>query len=149
MKLAHIRRLTVGDAVRLTVASVVLVACHVGFTVSDFVPVRKRLRWVVSRLARVVPGTPSPHRIVWAVERADARLPGGRTCLMRSLTAEALLRLYSYDPVHRIGVNPNGPDGFIAHSWLEWRDDILIGDLDDLSTFDVLPPLDDYDGEIP
>jgi len=149
MTLSRYRSLTVGDVGRLSVATGLLAILRVSFVVLSFAPTRDRLLEVVSRLAPAIPGTPSPRRVVWAVEVADRRLPGSRTCLMRSLSAEALVRLYGYDPAHRIGVDPGSNDGFAAHSWLEWDGTIIIGDLADLSKYEPLPPLDEYEGEVP
>jgi hypothetical protein len=139
----------VGGVCRLLAASGLLLALRVGFVVLSFASTRDRLLWVTTLGARAVPGSPSPERVVWAVEVADRRVPGSRTCLMRSLTAETLLVLYGYDPVHRIGVDTDGESTFLAHSWLEWEGRVIIGDLEDLSKFEPLPPLDEYDGDIP
>lgn len=60
---------------------------------------------------------------------------------MRSLTAEALLRLYGFTPKHRIGVAKETETEMKAHSWLEFQDDVLIGELEDLSRYEPLPSL--------
>jgi hypothetical protein len=85
----------------------------------------------------LVVGSPTPTRIVWAVEAADHDLPGDRTCLVRSLTAETLLRLYGYHPRHQIGVTKTN-EGMEAHSWLEYGSDVLIGDIENLSEYVLL-----------
>lgn len=134
-----------GDKARLFSSVILLTLVRVGIAVRPFAGVRAALLRVVGTASPVVPGRPSPGRIVWAVDAADRHCPGDRTCLVRSLTSEALLRLYGYEPTHRIGVDKEAEDDFAAHSWLEYEGDVLIGDLDDLSRYEPLPALDDGD----
>lgn len=131
-----------GTQARLLAAAALLVSLAVGIVVAPFARVRDALLWLADRAAAVVPGDPKPGRVVAAVEVADGELPGERTCLVRSLTAETLLRLYGHAPEHRIGVDPDAEGGMKAHSWLEYGGEILIGDLEDLSRYEPLPPLD-------
>ncbi|ESP90005.1 lasso peptide biosynthesis B2 protein [Candidatus Halobonum tyrrellensis] len=135
-----------GDQARLLTAAALLVTVSVGVVVGSFARLRDLLLWAGDAAAPVVPGDPTPARVAGAVDVADRGLPGDRTCLVRSLTAETLLRLYGYTPVHRIGVDTAVESGMKAHSWLEYGDDILIGEVEDLSRFTPLPPLDE-DGE--
>lgn len=130
------------DYPRIATAAVLLVSIQVAVAVLSFSRFRGALLRGSTALARVVPGSPPAPRVVWAVEVADAKLPGERKCLVRSLTAEALLRCYGVRPRHRIGVDPE--DGLEAHSWLEHDGTILIGDLEDLSRYEPLPALDDH-----
>jgi hypothetical protein len=134
-----------GDKFRVLLASLSLPLISAVISVFRFSHARAILLRASTLGSRIVPGSPSPTRTVWAVEVADRHLPGDRSCLVRSLTSETLLRLYGYTPVHRIGVDPHSNDGFAAHSWLEYGEDVLIGDLEDLSKFDALPPLDGRD----
>lgn len=92
-------------------------------------------------MASYIPGSPSPERVTWAVDAADRTVPGERTCLVRSLTAETILCLYEYKPVHRIGVDRSNDGEVKAHSWIEYDDEVLIGELENLSDFQPLPPL--------
>jgi hypothetical protein len=140
-----VRALSIGDYPRLVAATCLLVIVRIAIVTVPFSRLRTSLLNFASTVAAVVPGTPHSHRVVWAIEAADAKIPGERTCLMRSLTAETLLRLYGYEPEHKIGVKRTGDDGMHAHSWLEHEDDILIGDQDDLSSFDPLPSLGQVD----
>ena len=130
-----------GDQVRVVVAAALLVLISVGFGVGSFSRIRWGLLWVSKSLSPVVPGTPTAERVVSAVNAADWYVPGHRTCLMRSLTAETLLRLYEFTPEHRIGVTRDTVDDMKAHSWLELHDTVLIGDLEDLSQYEPLPSL--------
>ncbi|WP_263018082.1 lasso peptide biosynthesis B2 protein [Natronobiforma cellulositropha] len=140
-------RLPPGDAARVVSAVWLLLLTRVGVFLLPFATFRRLLLAPAGVLSRLVPGSPTPDRVAWAVEAADARLPGHRTCLMRSLSTETLLRLYDLDGdvVHRIGVDKNGDGTFEAHSWIEYGDAIIIGDLEDLSRYQPLPPLNEGD----
>lgn len=130
-----------GDQARVALAAVLLVSISLWFVVGSFSWIRRYLLWFCDVASPIVPGTPAPEQIVPAVEAADRHIPGHRTCLMRSLTAEALLRLYAFTPDHRIGVTKEAKTNMKAHSWLELHDDVLIGDLEDLSRYEPLPSL--------
>ena len=130
-----------GDQARATLAAVLLVSVSIGFFIGSFSRVRRYLLWLCDAFSSIVPGAPDPERIVSAVDAADRYVPGHRTCLMRSLTAEALLRLYGFEPHHRIGVTKEAETDMKAHSWLELHDDVLIGDLEELSRYEPLPSL--------
>ncbi len=137
--LSSLRHLTVGDYPRLMTAAALLLTIRVAVVIVTFSKLRRAL--VRISTAGAVPGSPTPVRITWAVKAADRKIPGERTCLMRSLTTEVLLTLYGYRPEHRIGVDPTDTE-FQAHSWLEYDGQILIGELEDLSRFTPLPSLD-------
>ncbi|AEH38931.1 lasso peptide biosynthesis B2 protein [Halopiger xanaduensis] len=132
---------SVGDQVRVLAAVALLLSLPPVLVVIRFERVRRFLLRASDVAAVAIPGDPTPARIVSATEAADRQLPGSRTCLVRSLTTETLLRLYAFTPDHRIGVT-KGSDGAVkAHSWLEFDGEILIGDLEDLSQYEPLPPL--------
>ncbi|THE65155.1 lasso peptide biosynthesis B2 protein [Salinadaptatus halalkaliphilus] len=143
-----------GDKLRLVLAATLLVVVRIGVFVVPFSTFRRLLLAPATTLARIVPGSPAPVRIAWTVDAADRNCPGHRTCLMRSLTAETMHRLYDHAVVHRIGVD-TASDGndtaagsgcFQAHSWIEYDGSVLIGHLEDLSRFEPLPPLDEIGG---
>lgn len=142
-RLSTFRAYSTGDEARVSLSAVLLPVVWIAVVVGSFSRVRAGLLWVADRAA--VPGDPTPARVATAVAVADGWLPGERTCLVRSLTAETLLRLYGHRPVHRIGVDTGVADGMKAHSWLEHGDEILIGDLEDLDRYTPLPPLDEGD----
>lgn len=136
-----------GDKARILTAITLLIVVRVGVFVVSFDRFRRLLLAPMAPLSRIVPGSPGLTRVVWAVEVADRHLPGHRTCLMRSLTTEALLRLYALtdDIDHRIGVDKTADGEFEAHSWIESDGEILIGDVEDFSRFEPLPPLSERD----
>jgi hypothetical protein len=135
--------LSPGDQFRLFSAALLLLIVPAAIGVLPFSRVRYALLRSAALATPIVPGAPGPTRLTWAVSVADHHLPGSRSCLVRSLASEALLRLYGHTPAHRIGVDPDADDGFMAHSWLEYEGDVLIGDVEQLSQYEALPPLDD------
>ncbi|RQG89230.1 lasso peptide biosynthesis B2 protein [Natrarchaeobius halalkaliphilus] len=156
-RLSGFLSISAGDKVRVVVAATLLLIVQFGFAFVSFSSLRRVLLGVSTTLSRIVPGIPAPIRIAWAVEATDRNVPGKRTCLMRSLTSETMHRLYHHDIIHRIGVDPSGTDAddletvtvsrgtFEAHSWIEHEGEILLGDLEDLSRFEPLPPLNGAD----
>ncbi|WP_092664363.1 lasso peptide biosynthesis B2 protein [Halorientalis persicus] len=135
--------LPLGDKVRLSLSVFLLLFIWGGVVVMSFNRFRKLLLKIGKAGSSVIPGSPSPGRVARSVDFADRSLPGDRTCLVRSLTAETLLRMYGYVPKHRIGVDKNEKGAVEAHSWIEYNGAILIGDLEDLSRFKPLPSLDE------
>jgi hypothetical protein len=134
-----------GETLRLLLSAALLSTVSLGIDRFSLSRVRAILLWTAGFARPLSPGTPTPGRTAWAVKIADRQLPGDRTCLVRSLAGETLLRLYGFAPEHRIGVD-KGADGAVeAHSWLEHEGRILIGNLDDLSRYEPLPSLDHGD----
>lgn len=133
-------RLSIGDEARLCTAAALLVVVRVAIVVVPFAAFRRVLLAPATVAARVVPGSPRPKRVAWAVDVADHYVPGERTCLMRSLTSETIHRLYGHEIVHRIGVDRTD-DGVKAHSWIEYDDEVILGDLEDFDRYEPLPPL--------
>lgn len=141
-RLRRFVRLSVGDEARVLTALVLLPLVRVALVVAPFAAFRRLLLGLAD--AAVVPGTPTPERVAWAVEAADRQLPGHRTCLMRSLTTETLLRLYDLDaPEHHVGVDPTDETGMKAHSWIEHGGEVIIGDVEDLSRYEPLGRFDE------
>jgi hypothetical protein len=71
---------------------------------------------------------PEIARIVWAVTRAAAVVPVGRTCLTEALTARAILRRAGCESILHYGVTKDIRNGLAAHAWLEYRGVVLIGE---------------------
>lgn len=139
-------RLSRGEQLRVLCAALLITALPAALRLGSFSTVRAVLVRTANRCQAAVSGTPPVDRVVHAVEATDAAVPGDRTCLVRSLTSEALLRLYGYTPTHRIGVDPQS-DEFAAHSWLEYDGAVLIGELADMTQYKPLPPLDRFEDQ--
>jgi hypothetical protein len=81
-------------------------------------------------------------QVTIAVNRASRYSPGNVKCLARALTTEFLLNKYGYSPQLRIGVTKGERGNLEAHAWVEEKEKIVIGYLQDLNKFTVLPLLD-------
>lgn len=86
--------------------------------------------------------TLATKKIVWAINFATRHMPGGAKCLARALTVQIILSLYGCTSNLRIGVAKKSTGELEAHAWIEHQDEVLIGDLPNLSSFTQLPSLD-------
>lgn len=125
---------------RLLLAAVILLIVRAGVLVITFSQLRRVLLRVASRDVQRL-GSPPPQHLSWAINVVDRHLPGTRTCLMRSLAAEALLHIHGYTPQHRIGVVKRDNGALEAHSWLEYEGVVVIGDVENSSRYEALPPI--------
>jgi hypothetical protein len=142
-RIERYRSLPLGDKLRLVAGGALLLVVWGTVVALPFATVRKALVSAGAWAARIVTSSASPARVAWAVDIADRNVPGDRTCLVRSLSAETLLRAHGYRPEHRIGVARTESGEIEAHSWIEFGGDIVIGGLADLDRYEPLPPLDE------
>jgi hypothetical protein len=133
--------LRLGDQLRLLAASCLLLLVWGGVVILPFDWFRRQITRFGNLGGKFSIGSPSAARIAHTVDIADKHLPGGRTCLVRSLSTEVLLRLYNRKFTHRIGVDRTAEGSVRAHSWIEHDGEVLIGQLENLDAFEPLPPL--------
>ena len=81
----------------------------------------------------------SIKELIWAINVSSKYMPGGVKCLARALTTEVLMKLNGYAPELRIGVAQGKAGKLEAHAWIESHGKVLIGQLNDLERFRVLP----------
>ena len=81
----------------------------------------------------------SVNDLIWAVNVSSKYMPGGVKCLARALTTEVLMKFNGYVPELRIGVAQSEAGKLEAHAWIESQGKVLIGQLNDLGRFRVLP----------
>lgn len=81
------------------------------------------------------------HQIVWAVETASRVQIGGTKCLARALITQYLLMQHGYSAHLRIGVAKSSIGQLEAHAWVEYQGEVVIGALQQLSSFTPLPAL--------
>jgi len=62
-------------------------------------------------------------------------------CLPQALVGNLLLRRKGFDVQLKIGVLKNSRDQLAAHAWLEYQDQIILGDLRNLGQFTSFPSL--------
>ncbi|HLK50254.1 MAG TPA: lasso peptide biosynthesis B2 protein [Bryobacteraceae bacterium] len=107
-------------------ALAIVTAMRVCLALLPFRPGRRR-----SRL-RAAPQSagPCPRRIAWAIEKVGGCL-GSATCLARARAAEIILRWRGYPARVTIGVMPGErqteESGLIAHAWVEFEGEVLVG----------------------
>lgn len=76
---------------------------------------------------------------VWAVNQSSRYMPGGVKCLARALTTQVLMSRRGYPAELCIGVAKNETGKLEAHAWIESQGQVLIGQLQDLSRYTLLP----------
>jgi hypothetical protein len=113
------RRLVVGAAGLLAVV-------RVGLWVLPFRWVHRAVSAFGSRPRSRHADDPSVERIVWAVGAAAPLVPRA-TCLVRALTAQALLARRGYASQLRLGASGGPGRRFEAHAWIERDRRVLIG----------------------
>lgn len=79
--------------------------------------------------------------IIWAVKVASHYVPR-TTCLTNALTGYSLFSQYGYPSLVKIGVDKSSEGEFEAHAWLEYKDEVVIGE----SEKEYIPLL-DFKGE--
>jgi hypothetical protein len=79
--------------------------------------------------------------IVWAIDALSPYFAA--TCLPRALAAQTLLLQAGYETTLRIGMAKTADGKLEGHAWLERNGDIIIGELDDLARFTLVPALED------
>jgi len=85
------------------------------------------------------PPSNSLSRLAGSIDLASRFIPHA-TCLTKALAAQILMARFGHKPLLRIGVRRDPSGNFQAHAWLE-DGGVLIGGLDDLHTYSVLPPV--------
>jgi hypothetical protein len=97
---------------------------------------------LISRLAQIPPGKvgqPDSIRVGELVDRVGRNL--NTTCLHRALAAYVIMRRRRYDARLSIGVLMDQNAQFSAHAWVESQDKIVIGYMNNLSSYTLLPTL--------
>lgn len=80
--------------------------------------------------------------VLRAVRSASLRVPKA-SCLTQALAAERLLAEHGIGSRLRIGVTRDEGGRFKAHAWLEQGGEVVLGRLEDLDRYVVLPSIDE------
>jgi hypothetical protein len=106
-----------------------------GLRTISFASVRRKLDAFSRRPALPLSG--SLATLAWAVEAASRRIPGGRTCLVEALTADAMLRRRGYAAVLHLGVRRQDDvrPPIAGHAWVVCDDRIVVGTVADLADY--------------
>ena len=70
---------------------------------------------------------PTIRQVVWAVEAASRRIPGGGNCLVQALAAQTLLAEHGHPAMIHFGVRRDADSGFGAHAWVSCGGKKVIG----------------------
>ena len=88
--------------------------------------VRQRFRTLAAAREPVVVGL-TVRQVVWAIEAASRRVPGGGNCLVQALAAQTLLAEHGHPAMIHFGVRRDADSGFGAHAWVSCAGDAVIG----------------------
>ena len=122
-------------------AAVLLLLVRAGLSLLPFDTLRRSLQYY-SDPARPADSTSAAlvPRVAWAVTAAARRLPIRTTCLVESLTGDAMLRRRGLSSTLRFGVRPPSRGALAAHAWVEHDGAVVFGALDELSEYSALSP---------
>jgi hypothetical protein len=68
-------------------------------------------------------------KMSWALKAVSHYMPG-TTCLINALAGYSLLARHGYQGLVKIGVSKSAEGEFEAHAWLEYKDRVIIGELE-------------------
>jgi hypothetical protein len=138
-KFARFFRLPLADKVLVLQALCWISAVHVALRIFRFGPV---WRWVSARSPLAAAADSAPvERTIWAVETAGNYLLPEKPCLTKALVGQMFLNRMGYETTLRIGVKREADQPLQAHAWLEHDQQIVIGNLRDIASFEPFPPL--------
>lgn len=106
----------------------------------------KILHQIIGNLVPTSVHIPEPseavcRRVVWAVNTVSRYMIPRPMCLARALTTYILLAQQGYRTELCIGVAKNIKGEFEAHAWVESKNQVIIGKINNLSDFIRLPSL--------
>lgn len=121
-------------------AACALVAIKAGLAL---LPLR-RIRRALMMVARPQPAPPDKtalRRVIWAVKKTSAVVPGTYTCLPKALAAQVLLERRGFLTALEIGFARTTRGDIEGHAWLRCGGDVVMGDDLDLTQFTPLASL--------
>lgn len=127
---------------RLLFSTALLVwAVRLGLWLLPFRTLRRLLAKPAQKMAQAREADPTEiKRVVWAVETVSRYVPAA-TCLTRALVTHVLLTQRGCVALLRIGVAKTETGQLDAHAWIERQGKVIIGGMNDLSRYTLLPPL--------
>jgi hypothetical protein len=109
------------------------------------VPFRIVHHWVTAGAGRLRRLQIDPHeterQLRWAVLVIARYTPWRLTCLERAMAGLVLANRLGCSAELRIGVGRRDNNEFQAHAWLEGVSGVILGELDDLSSYVLLPTI--------
>jgi Transglutaminase-like superfamily len=140
-KLKILTQITAGDRLLLLFALVLLSGIRLGLWLLSF----RTLLQVLTKGSQMATQWRVPQvaiaKIIWAVNVISRYFAPGSKCLARALTTKVLLDWQGHPSDLRIGVAKGEMGQLEAHAWVEVQEQIVMGDLSDLSRYSLLPTL--------
>ena len=133
--------LPAADRLIVLEAGALIVFIRIVLKIAPFLVTRRALRAYarIARVRRSPAGEAYVDRIRWGVPAAARHLPFRSTCLLESLTAEAMLMRRGVPCVLRLGVRrPESHRALDAHAWVEWSGGVVAGAVEGLEDYAVL-----------
>jgi hypothetical protein len=138
-KLRRFTRLDPRQQWRLICTFAFVVLVRLGLWVLPFGRIRRMLdAGAQRRRPSTQPGGAEADEIVWSVRTASRLVPGA-SCLTQALVAHSLLDRRGLENELRIGVARSATGVFEAHAWIERNDMVVLGGLEDLDRFTIMP----------
>jgi hypothetical protein len=81
------------------------------------------------------------RQVVWAVNLSTRFSPGGAKCLARALTTKVLLDRRQCPSDFKIGVAKNELGELEAHAWIEFHNQVVMGQVSKLDQYTPMPSL--------
>ncbi len=97
----------------------------------------------------IVSQTPTVAEMIWAVDASSWYALKPARCLARAFTLYLLMQWFGHVPTLQIGVaKPSestngaaGPSKIEAHAWIEYQNQVILGQIRDLERFAPLPSI--------
>lgn len=116
----------------LVLALALTLGARLGLWVESFRPIAA----LFDRVPKTNASGVSTADVRWAVRVAASQVPG-TGCLTKALVAQTLCRRYGHPADLYVGVEQGG-SAFAAHSWVESRGEVVVGDDVDLDRYETL-----------
>jgi hypothetical protein len=107
-----------------------LVMIKIGLKLLPFDQFRKIFKWLTESKKKKSEDKEKVLATCWAIRSAAYHLPLSLQCLPQALSSKYLLR-HETDLKVQIGVLINSPGDFEAHAWVEWKEEVVLGELPD------------------
>lgn len=125
--LRKIAALSGKEVALLVKAASIIALIRIGLVTFPYVKIRRLLNKSSKPKPQAALNQTYPEQVVWAARAIARHTLGDKPCLVQALAVEWLLRRKGYTTSLHIGVNKDKQDKLLAHAWLEYDGDIIIG----------------------
>jgi hypothetical protein len=123
--------------------AMIFVTLRLGMFLVSLRQLQSVLGWLAAIARKLQQGNRQDDRnqILWVTSRLGANFLTNRSCLTEALTVQLLFWRRGYSADLRIGVSKQQNGKLIAHAWVESEGEVVIGAVDELPNYAVLPSL--------